>query len=140
MTELAIGESTTTTVPAVDPRFRTGIHLRKNAEYKFEAEPPEQTWRDGESLDPFTADGRMIILLALPQLFLRMPTVKWFALLGSIDEKRSTFFKIGTLRESYHPPQDGELVCFANDAWGCKDYWYTHNNSGQITIRVTRIA
>ena len=140
MTELAIGESTTTTVPAADAHFKTGIQLRKTATYKFEAEPRDQTWKDGDRLKAFTADGRMLPWMALPQLFLRMPTVKWFALIGSIDEKRSTFFKIGTLLEPYSPPQDGELVCFANDAWGFNDFWYTHNNSGQITIRVTRTA
>lgn len=138
MKELALNEQDTVTVYAVNPRNHSGILLKKGCTYKFEVMPADQTWTDGPKLKPFTADGRTEFKVLWGQLFIKMPFVSWYALLGSIDNKRSTYFKIGTRRDNYSPEMDGELVCFANDGIGFNDFWYTHNNEGQMTFVITR--
>ena len=126
------------TVPAKDPAYKTGIRLKKGAVYRLEVLPHQQTWTD-DTLKPFTADGRVLPIYFLMKPFFRMPFVKWFALLGSIDDERSTYFKIGTLNPDYRPGKDGELVCFANDAW-IRNYHYYENNDGSLEVTITRIA
>ncbi|MBC7863812.1 MAG: hypothetical protein IAF38_12630 [Bacteroidia bacterium] len=139
MKELELNESVTVTVPAINPWFGTGLLLKKDRVYKLEVIPDTQTWSDGPKLPLFTADGKTLLYLSVMYLFIRMPSVKWFALLGCIDRKRSTYFKIGTYKE-YKAEEDGELTCFANDALGLKDHWYKHNNEGVMVMKVTRIS
>lgn len=131
--ELNIPE--TKIIPAIEPWFQTGLLLKKDNLYRFEVLPPQQTWKDGKFLGEFTANGRTIPHLFLAYPFVRMPFVKWFALIGCINKKRATYFKIGIKLENYSPPEDGELICFANDALG----FYRHNNSGEIKLTITRI-
>jgi hypothetical protein len=137
--ELALYEQDTVTVCAENPRNRSGLFLKKGCTYKFQVIPCEQTWTDGPKLKPFTANGRTEFKVLWGQLFIKMPFAQWFALLGSIDNKRSTYFRIGMRRDKYVPEMDGELICFANDGIGFNDYWYTHNNKGQMTFVITRI-
>jgi hypothetical protein len=136
MLELAINQSTTVVVPAIEPWYQTKVKLYKSNTYKMEVLPSTQVWRDGKTLGNFTANGKKLIGLFLLYPFIRMPLIKWFALLGCINKKRSTYFKIGTKLAAYQPPEDGELVCFANDALG----FYKHNNTGQMVLTITRIS
>lgn len=137
--ELAVNESDTVKVCAVNPRNHSGILLKKGCTYNFLVVPPGQTWTDGPKLKPFTAKGRTDLNVLLLQPYIKMPLRSWFALLGSINNKRCTYFKIGEQRNNYRPGKDGELICFANDGIGFNDYWYLHNNKGQITFVITRI-
>lgn len=134
MTEPELHKPHPVKVPADAPWYHTGISLRKEHVYRFEVSPPEQTWIDA-SMKPFTADGRIVFWAIGACPFLRMPSVKWFALLGCIDKKRDTYFKIGIKKESYSPETDGELVCFANDALG-----HYENNKGEMNFTITRIS
>jgi len=140
MKELQLNKPETTTVPAIDPWFATGFMLRKGSTYQFEVIPKEQVWRDGKTLGDFTADGKMLPWLSLMYLFIRMPSVKWFALLGCVNKKRSTYFKIGVKPPPYTATEDGELFCFANDALGFNGYFYKHNNCGEITVTIIKIG
>ena len=63
----------------------------------------------------------------------RVPDAKWFALICTLDRRKTEYFVIGTGRV-YQPPDDGELVCFANDV--CCMYW---NNWGSIRLRISRV-
>ncbi len=134
--ELKVNESDTVCIEAINPRNRTGILLVKDAEYKMEVIPGTQRWKDGW-LVPFTAKGRISPHFTVLHLFKRKIFAKWFSLIGSVENKRSTYFKIGVKRNSYRSTREGELICFANDVWG--DYWYCHNNKGVLTLIVTRI-
>ncbi|MCC6370575.1 MAG: hypothetical protein IT236_06210 [Bacteroidia bacterium] len=112
----------------------TGWLLKKGATYAFSANTND-TWNDGYFLAPFNADGRDVPHLAWAKRFLRMPSELWFALLGGINNDKNTYFKIGTVLAEYSPPQDGELVCFANDVPG----FYRTNNRGSIYLTIVRI-
>jgi hypothetical protein len=139
MEELKINIPVKKVIPAIEPWFGTGFYLTKGSTYKFEVIPKTQTWKDGKLLNPFTADGRMLPHLIGLYPFIRMPFVKWFALLGCINKNRKTYFKIGTQLNEYTPPEDGELTCFSNDALGFNDYFYKHNNEGEIELTITKI-
>lgn len=113
----------------------SGILMNTNESYRFEVNPPGQEWWDGKFLGSFTAEGRNTAWMYFAVPVVRMPSAKWFSLLGSIDDKRSTYFKIGTYKEDYTPPSNGELVCFTNDV----RRFYEHNNTGIISLTITRI-
>ncbi len=134
--ELQVNEIDTTIICAINPRNHTGILLKKEGVYSLEVIPDTQRWKDGW-LKPFTANGRISPHFTVVHLFKRKICANWFSLIGSIDNKRSTYFKIGIKRYPFTPKKNGELVCFANDVWG--DYWYTHNNKGALTLIVKRI-
>lgn len=136
MNELALNASEKVKVPADNPWYHTGLLLRKTHVYRMEVLPPDQTWKDAK-MKPFTAEGRVVPLAVGVKPFFRMPFVKWFALLGCIDRKRDTYFKIGLLLEKYTPDEDGELVCFANDVNGFGRY---DNNEGEMNFTITRIS
>jgi hypothetical protein len=135
MVELELNKPYPVTVPADEAWYHTGLLLRANCVYTMEVIPATQTWRDGKRLGDFTARGKAMPWLTIMYLWLRMPSVKWFALLGCIDENKKTYFKIGIKKEGYAPPLDGELTCFANDALG----HYKNGNSGEMKLVVTRI-
>jgi hypothetical protein len=133
MKHLQINESIEVTVQANDPWYKSNVMLYKEQSYSFVVVPDRQTWIDGKWLKPFTADGRLVLHLLGLYPFIRMPRFKWFALLGYIDSKRSTYFKIGENLPHYSPSIDGKLICFANDA--LKHY---ENNNGQIKFIIRR--
>ncbi len=133
--ELIVNQKDTIIVCAINPRNPSGILLKKGFTYSFEVIPNNATWRVGW-LMPFTANGRIAPHFSLFHLFKRKVSVKWFALIGSVSNIRSTYFKIGIKRESFMPEHTGELICFANDV--CGDYFYRHNNEGQLTVIITR--
>jgi hypothetical protein len=64
----------------------------------------------------------------------RFPEANWFALIGSIEKDKQTFFYIGKER-AFSPSQTGRLYCFANDVPFA--YW---NNKGSIQVCVTRLS
>lgn len=138
MESIALNRTVKVKIPAINPWYDTGLYLKKECTYHFIVDPPNQTWKDGEILKPFTAEGRTLPHLVALYPFIRMPFVKWFALLGCINRNRQSYFKIGCKLEHYSPPEDGKLTCFANDALGFNDYFYKHNNSGFIELSVTR--
>jgi hypothetical protein len=65
----------------------------------------------------------------------RVPKAPWFALIGVIDKDRSTAFIIGSELKNWIAPANGELCCFANDAFGM--YW---NNKGAVELGCTTTA
>jgi hypothetical protein len=135
MKELLASESETVRVYAEKEWNHTQMQLVKGGIYRFAVTPPDQEWRYGNILPPFDAEGRNIghLMAAVP--FLRMPSAKWFALVGCIGKKRRTFFKIGKLLDLFVAPGTGELVCFANDVW----QFHRDNNQGYIDLTVTRL-
>jgi hypothetical protein len=88
---LKINESDTVEICSANPRNRTGILLKKNEVYSFAVFPATQRWKDGW-LKPFTADGRISPHFTFAHLFKRKIGAKWFSLIGSINDKRSTYF------------------------------------------------
>ncbi len=133
--ELKLNKPQVIIVPAKAEWFKTEFMLKKDHVYKFEVLPNDQIWTDGRWLGDFTADGKASIIMGIFYPFARMPFKKWFSLLGCIDKKRSSYFKIGTRLENYGPEKDGELICFANDVLG----FYEHNNKGEMKLTITRI-
>lgn len=135
MGKLEIGERCVFTTLANCSANYTGIDLEKGSVYDFEVFPPEQTWRDGWLLRPFTADGRPISYLGLADNILKFGEANWFSLIGSVDNSKPSFFFIGTKLSSYMPSESGELVTFANDVPG----FYRWNNKGSMSCIVKRI-
>lgn len=125
---------------AINPAYATGIYLRKDHVYTFRV-PKEQVWHDGPYLRDIPPDGNTrwwYFWLYGMHSSLRMPFERWFCLLGSIKGGKP-YFKIGSFKENYSPPRDGELICFANDSlWGSGIH-YSKNNEGVLTGTVTRI-
>ena len=116
----------------------TEINLVAGQQYHFES---QGKWIDGK-ISPFIypceADGYESpwynIVLKLAEGLRRMPQEKWFALIGSIDKDKHSFFLIGK-DKTFTAPKTGRLYCFANDviiAYG--------NNQGHIQLTVTRKA
>jgi len=132
--ELSVGEKDTVVICSKDPRNRTGILLKKEGVYSFEVSPRNQHWKDAW-LPAFNANGRISPHFTFVHLWKRKVNAKWFALIGSINDKKPTYFKIGKKKENYVPGVDGELVCFANDVKNEKRY---DNNKGSLTLIVTR--
>jgi len=57
----------------------------------------------------------------------------WFTLIGTIGKSEKAAFIIGCSLKYFQPVENGRLYCFANDLSFM--YW---NNSGTVTVRVTR--
>jgi hypothetical protein len=104
----------------------TAIEIMAGEQYQFDV---TGTWKD---LTVKTdADGYSNLYMSLFNKLKRSKENKWFALMGSLDQ--SGYFLIGKTNEvSFN--QTGKLYCFANDVRGF--YW---NNSGSVTLKVTRI-
>jgi hypothetical protein len=129
--ELALGESAAKPIIARNFWNDTGIRLISGQEYHFTA---VGRWIDFYiSCD---ADGfRSPNPLFFPwEPLRRMPHEQWFTLIGAIDRKPETQFRIGRERTMI-APATGTLSCFANDVGLA--YW---NNFGslELTVRRTR--
>ena len=136
MKSLESGESISKNIIAKEFWNHTGIKLEAGNTYSFEIIPKEQVWSDGKLAPQVTdADGFENPLINVFNSLKRMRGEKWFALIGCIDEKESTFFKIGNSCPEYKPSETGELVCFANDA----DEHYK-NNRGVMMLTIKRIS
>jgi hypothetical protein len=136
MKELELNIPEHFTVPSINPWFETGILLRATQTYRIEV-MGKQTWKDGDFLGDIPPDGIFHWYLLGMHPSIRMPSAKWFALLGSIGKKRP-YFKIGTLKENFAPEEDGQLMCFANDSLWLWGHFYKHNNTESLNVTITR--
>ena len=112
----------------------TKFMLEKSALYNITVEK-DQKWYDTRKL-PSSPDGVDDIpwYLERSRPFLRIPSAKWFALIGCINRNKP-YFLIGEGQTVFQAEQDGELICFANDVRGF--YW---NNSGSLLIKMERVG
>jgi hypothetical protein len=111
------------------------LRLVKGGIYRFSVMPSNQEWESGSAMLPIDADGRNLKYLFAAAPFLRMPSAKWFSLIGSIDKKRRYYFKIGKSVDLFVAPASGELICFANDLRMLR----RENNQGHLDLMVTRL-
>ena len=74
------------------------------------------------------------VMFKLSEGLRRAPLNPWFALIGAYERNNQTQFEIGTKRE-VTAVRSGRLTCYANDL--PLMYW---NNSGSVTLRVTRAS
>jgi hypothetical protein len=137
MTHLQLHIPVQFTVPAIEPLYATNIFLQKEHEYTFDV-PGKQTWKDGERLGNISPDGitKWYFKPTGMQYTLREPQLPWYALLGCVGKGKA--FLIGSHRENFRPDKEGELICFANDSLWFGGYFYRHNNSGSLTVTITR--
>jgi len=133
--ELQIDETAVVSIYAAMEWNHTLLGLVKGGIYRFTVMPLNQEWESGSALLPIDADGRNLKYLLAAAPFLRMPSAKWFSLVGSIERKRRHYFKIGKGLDLFVAPATGELVCFANDLRILK----RDNNQGHIDLMVTRL-
>lgn len=131
MKELMIGDSHQFLVAAAEPWNASGLRLTPDEAYHL-AVIETSDWRDDKLAT--TADGFTRWDLTPVDSVLRVPSEKWFCLIGAISPNLDHFFRIGSRLNRFVPPSGGELYCFANDVPGLYD-----NNYGQLTLRVTRI-
>ena len=114
--------------------MRTGIQMRAGTTYRLTA---SGEWTDlNKSCGP---DGYASCeypdrvaagLLRLVEWTRRVRHANWFALIGAVDSDRRNKFVIGR-HALIAARRDGELLCFANDAW-----FAYGNNSGSIDLVV----
>jgi hypothetical protein len=119
-------------------RNHTGILLERNAVYRFAA---EGQWFDSTiATDARGYSSTRARWYAVPVMFAatpirRVPTASWFELIGEVPGGSKHFVRIGHILGSEWPADaSGELVAFANDV----NFMYG-NNSGEVTLTVTRI-
>ena len=113
---------------------RTGITLRAGRTYRLTA---AGTWTDkAKSCGPEGYPSRDYPDRAT-RWFLRCfwwtrrkRCAPWLALIGALDSDRRKRFVIGTAK-TFTAPADGELLCFANDA-----YTAYGNNCGSVRLNV----
>lgn len=63
----------------------------------------------------------------------RVPEARWFELVGCLDKRLNTAFRIGAGTTRIFP-EGGRLFCFANDARG-----FYGNNHGEVTLTIERL-
>ena len=140
-TEINVGE--TRSGIRVNSRKRlndTGVRVSKGQRFRVHA---DSGWNDGgidTGPDGFDIDtdaplvSRWLLKLFVP--LLRVPTSRYFCLIGSIDGEKATFVQFGSgLDEWLATADNGHLQCFANDVPGF--YW---NNRGSVSMTITRTA
>jgi hypothetical protein len=134
--DLAVGESKTFTIAAVEPYNYTHLRLVQGKTYRFTVGSP--AWNNGDhetdaggynSTHPLNRTRRHV-------------EYKVMALVGEIfSEDNNKFaytgskFLIGLGRDSYTAPRTGYLVAFANDCLLC----YV-DNSRVVTLAVRRLT
>jgi hypothetical protein len=117
------------TIEAKQEWNSTSYQLIAGQKYRF--------YTGGKWVDWFistAATGYSSCLLKPFEGMRRLPSAKWFSVIGAIDRQESTLFDIGKLietQELYTAPKDGELCCFANDL-SCA----YKNNRGSIELIV----
>jgi hypothetical protein len=121
----------------IDSRLRwvrTGIVLRAGRTYRMTA---DGTWHDKAKACGPEGYASREYPDRLTRLFLRCVwwtrrkrRAPWLALVGVLDAERSTRFVIGRAA-TFTPRVDGELLCFANDAWTAY-----RNNCGVVQLTV----
>jgi len=109
----------------------TEINLITGQKYHFQATGQWTDWTNTCDADGYQS---LNFFLKLCEGLRRMPQSPWFALIGSINKDKNSFFLIGTDKE-ITASKTGRLYCFANDviiAYG--------NNQGNLQLRVTPIT
>lgn len=124
--KLDINQSQTFTICSREFWNETGIEIQAGEVYKFVA---EGLWKD--LLMKRDADGYTSLYMNLYNRWKRSRENNWFALMGSINQTAD--FLIGKNNQIVFN-KDGKLFCYANDIKGF--YW---NNSGQLSLKITRI-
>lgn len=112
---------------------RTDLKVEKGREYRFSA---KRTWFDATIES--SAGGKSYPKLDWLSWMKRMPSAKWFSVIGAIDKRRDTLVDIGRLIEegaTYTAPASGTLYCFANDV--CFMYW---NNDKSIELEMKEVG
>ena len=109
--ELAVGESATKLILARNIWNDTGISLVAGQEYRFTAVGQWIDWYIPCDAEGFPSPNPLFWPF---EWLRRMPREQWFALIGAIDRKPETQFRIGRQR-SVTVPATGMLTCFAND-------------------------
>ena len=127
--ELVVGGSATETIVAGSFWNDTGIPLVSGQEYRFNAVGQWIDFYIQCDADGFRSPNPLFWPL---EPLRRMPHEPWFALIGAIDRKPETQFRIGKERTMI-APATGMLTCFANDVRHF--YW---NNFGWVELTVTR--
>jgi hypothetical protein len=129
---LRVGESSVVPVDSKKYWNDSGIILERDGRYQFASDPAQQ-WLDWSN--PANANGYKSnsLLLKLSEWFRRVPSADWFTLIGAIGMSERAAFIIGCSLKDFQPVENGRLYCFANDLSFM--YW---NNSGTVTVRVTR--
>ena len=113
----------------------TGIHLNKGTRYRIALLGPLDVHDGGihvTTLGGWPSWCWQRIVFAPTGLFRRRPFNPWFALIGSVDKKRS--FRIAYDGFEFEAPASGELFCYFNDT----PFRY-RNNKGATQISVDTI-
>ncbi len=124
------GETRTAEVDSREEWNATGIRLNAGEQYHFRAEGEWIDWTvtcDADGYDSINFVQRHSEPLR------RVPSERWFVLIGSIGREDGEVFRIGT-ETTYSPRSSGELFGFANDV--SLAYW---NNHGTVRLTVTRL-
>jgi hypothetical protein len=103
----------------------TGINLVAGRQYHYQA---IGKWKDWHI--ECDANGFSNPFMDLACRFKRVPTAKWFQLIGAVDKDASHVIKLGT-SGIFTAPVNGLLWAFANDAW----FAYC-NNSGSVELEI----
>jgi hypothetical protein len=103
----------------------TGINLVAGRKYHYQAIGKWKDW-----YFECDANGYSNTLMDLASLLKRVPTAKWFQLVGAVDKDASHFIKLGS-SGTFIAPVSGRLWAFANDAW----FAYC-NNSGSVELEI----
>lgn len=129
---LALQQTENLTVYAEERWNQSGVLLETGATYQFEV-VSYPLWKDGIiHTDP---NGFFRWWLSPFSFLTRMPSAKWFELIGTIGRDEVRCFKIGKGREYSMEGEAGELFLFANDI----SFMY-YNNEGSLRLSVKRTA
>ena len=116
----------------------TGIMVSTGKRYSLRA---EGIWIDGgirADANGFSSDDAPAIsrwLLRATESKRRLPSERWFCLIGTIGRDPRRAFRIGTLLPEWVADgPGGELFCFANDVGFA--YW---NNEGSVRLTITSL-
>jgi hypothetical protein len=127
--DVAVGESATTLILARNIWNDTGIRLVAGREYRFSATGQWIDWYIPCDAEGFASPNPLFWPF---EPLRRMPREQWFSLIGAIDRKPETQFRIGK-QLTVIAPATGMLTCFANDVGFA--YW---NNIGSLELTVTK--
>jgi hypothetical protein len=119
------------TIDSIQLWNNTGINLVAGQKYHFQATGQWTDWKYTCDADGYQSPN---FFFKLCESLRRMPQAPWFALIGSIDKDKNSFFLIGT-DKNITAQKTGQLYCFANDviiAYG--------NNQGSIELNVTHLT
>jgi hypothetical protein len=127
---LQIGESQTASIDSRRWWNHTRIGVVSGATYSLVVGGDQHWWDCRTKTGP---DGYEAPKLNKYRKWRRVPSARWFALIGTIDRRKEPCVVIGQSCR-WTAPVTGELVCFANDAW----IMY-FNNCGSLTLTVQRL-